>query len=99
MKKGKELGEIYGNIYIDGLTKEVEMSRMESVQCKLQVSRVKQRLSNYYNDNVKLQAVIKRYRKMIQDVSRVAKPTLTTPFRPSDSSSSMYTGKLKMLDD
>ena len=65
------------------------MSRQESNLSRFKTNSVKKELDNAKSDNMKLQAALKRYRKMITENSRSPRKA---PMRPSDSVSSLFTG-------
>lgn len=84
---------MYGSVYIDGLAKEIEDSRRESIYSKHQAGQAKKQLEAVKNDNMKLNALLKRYRKMVVEQQKMANFAAKFAKRSVDSASSFYTGK------
>ncbi len=90
MKRSKELGELYGNVYIEGLAKELETARKESEQSRLREREAQRELSGARGDRVRLQAVAKRYKKLAECIAKSSPQK--DPSALSDSTSSLFTG-------
>jgi hypothetical protein len=83
-QESDELNSIYRSIYVDGLRKEIESTKQQRAESRLRATQAESKLHSVRGDNAKLQALLKRYRKMVA-ATQVAHTLEKPSSSPTDS--------------
>ena len=67
-----EIHSLYQDLFLTDIKREVESAQTELKQCKQEQNSAQREMTTLKKENQQLNATIKRYRKMLQDMSKEA---------------------------